>query len=257
MIGFILKKTLSQCFVPFNIALACLSIGWLFMRFRPTLRGNYLIFIGIICLYGFSTPWVANHLLSPLESRYPSVTISNHPNATRIVVLGGGLPRTLLENKPFRLSAASQDRLIQGITVYQALHHEGKEATLILSGGNPYHPQEPEAKHLQQEAIILGVSPEDIVMESTSKDTAEEARNLLPILNTQPFYLVTSANHLPRAMALFKHLGMNPIATPCNFMTSRVRWWTTWLPESNQLGGSQAALHEYLGLLWGKWHRLL
>ena len=257
MIGFILKKTISQCFVPFNISLVCLTLGRLMSRLHLSNKGNILILFGIICLYFFSTPWTANHLLTPLESRYPNSTLKNDPNITKVVVLGGGLPQTLLEKKPFKLSTASHERLIQGITVYQALRHNNQKATLILSGGNPYHPKEPEAKQLKEEAMILGIPEKDILIESTSKDTAEEAHNLLPVLNTQPFYLVTSASHLPRAMKLFQNAGMNPIATPCNYLTNRVRWWTNWLPRSNQLGKSQAALHEYLGMLWAKLNRLL
>ena len=54
-------------------------------------------------------------------------------------------------------------------------------------------------------ALIMGVNPPDIILESTSRDTEEQARLIKPMVGREKFFLVTSASHLPRAMAMFRN----------------------------------------------------
>ena len=76
--------------------------------------------------------------------------------------------------------------------------------------------------HGRRVARFMGVSGEDMIIESASKDTGEQARLIKPIVGTAPFVLVTSAIHMPRSMALFEKLGMSPIPGPAG-STSRVK----------------------------------
>jgi uncharacterized SAM-binding protein YcdF (DUF218 family) len=57
---------------------------------------------------------------------------------------------------------------------------------------------------------------------------------------------------MPRAMALFQHLGMHPIAAPTQFLGFHRTLITAYLPNTNNLVISDIALHEYLGVLWEK-----
>lgn len=81
---------------------------------------------------------------------------------------------------------------------------------LILSGGGAFDPV-PNAEMMADVAIALGVVEKDLVRETTSKDTKDEARLLKEIVGDDTFVMVTSASHMPRSMALFLKLGMNPI----------------------------------------------
>jgi uncharacterized SAM-binding protein YcdF (DUF218 family) len=58
---------------------------------------------------------------------------------------------------------------------------------------------------------------EDLILESDSKDTNDQARLIQPIVGDDLFLLVTSATHMPRSIALFKSLGMHPIAAPTDW----------------------------------------
>ena len=60
----------------------------------------------------------------------------------------------------------------------------------------------------------IGVSPEEIVLESESMDTADQAQLIKPIIGNDVFVLVTSAAHIPRAMGLFAKLDMHPHPCP-------------------------------------------
>jgi uncharacterized SAM-binding protein YcdF (DUF218 family) len=61
---------------------------------------------------------------------------------------------------------------------------------------------------------FMGVPKDNMIIEEASKDTKDQARLIKPIVGTAPFVLVTSAIHMPRSMALFEKLGMNPIPAP-------------------------------------------
>ena len=69
------------------------------------------------------------------------------------------------------------------------------------------------------------------------------------IVLDDPFVLVTSATHMKRAVALFNFHGLDPIPAPTYFLikeSDRV----TPMPSSGSLGKSEAAFHEYLGIVW-------
>jgi uncharacterized SAM-binding protein YcdF (DUF218 family) len=65
----------------------------------------------------------------------------------------------------------------------------------------------------------------------------------------RPFLLISSANHLPRAMRFFHAVGLNPIAAPANQLaiTSPLNGWERAIPSSIWLSHSERAVYETLG----------
>jgi uncharacterized SAM-binding protein YcdF (DUF218 family) len=90
--------------------------------------------------------------------------------------------------------------------------------------------------------------------------TQEEAELIREIVGTAPFVLVTSDYHMPRAMMLFKALGMNPIPAPsgqCGRTEGESRFSPGRLfPNAANLVTADVAVHEYLGILWTRLQRL-
>jgi uncharacterized SAM-binding protein YcdF (DUF218 family) len=72
------------------------------------------------------------------------------------------------------------------------------------------------------------------------------------MIGREKFFLVTSAAHMPRSMALFKKRGMQPIPAPADFRAPNTQssGLVRFFPGVWSLGQSQIALHEYLGLVW-------
>ena len=99
---------------------------------------------------------------------------------------------------------------------------------------------------------LLGVPAQDIVLDRKSKNTEEEAVFIFPTVGKAPFVLVTSASHMPRAMGLFRKLGMNPIAAPTDYLAKGHRSWEpdTVFPGYYGLYESERAVYEYLGITW-------
>jgi uncharacterized SAM-binding protein YcdF (DUF218 family) len=64
------------------------------------------------------------------------------------------------------------------------------------------------------------------------------------------FLLVTSAGHIPRAMGVFRKLGMNPRAAPTYYLTRRNWLAVQYLPSPLHLQYSDLAVSEYAALFW-------
>jgi uncharacterized SAM-binding protein YcdF (DUF218 family) len=152
-----------------------------------------------------------------------------------------------------KLSSASLSRLIEGIRIYKQIPN----CKLILSGGRIFGSQ-PDSAVMNNVASMLGVKPEDIVVEAGSRDTFNEAVFLKRIIGDKPFILVTSAYHMPRAIALFNQQGMYPIAAPTQLLIKKkTTVFKSFFPNSTYLVYSDIAIHEYLGMLWGRISGLL
>ncbi len=71
------------------------------------------------------------------------------------------------------------------------------------------------------------------------------------VVGEHPFLLVTSANHMPRAIRFFHAVGLQPIAAPANQLaiTSPLNGWERAIPSSIWLSHSERAVYETLGAL--------
>ena len=247
---FIVKKTLSVMMMPLSIAIILLALGLLLILMTHRKRAIVLLLSGLFILIAFSTKGVSDRLLLNLESQY-SPLVKIPAQISKVVVLGGGNAGRYQFPVNTQLSAASLSRLIEGIRIYRHLATQ-HATTLILSGGRIFNSQS-ESGQNRNVAMTLGVPSEAIIIENGSLDTYEEANYLKPYLKQQPFILVTSASHMPRAMKLFKQNGMKPIAAPTQFLVHQTKNpFKRYFPSATYLVHSNIALHEYFGLvdLW-------
>ncbi len=246
---FLFKKIISPLLLPFTLCLALLIIGIVLVWFQRKGRsGKILLTIGVLLLALLSYNVVAGKLIMPLECKYPPIQRTEADGARWIVILGGGaeadgrFPATSL------LTDDSLSRLVEGIR----LHRELPGSKLLLSGG-PALASAPEAKTMAEAATELGVNHRDLVMESSSRDTEEQAEKIRDIVGKNRFILVTSAYHMPRAMALFQKAQMHPIAAPARpCITNQKLSPRDFYPNPRALEKSETAVHEYLGILWAK-----
>ena len=98
----------------------------------------------------------------------------------------------------------------------------------------------PEAEVMARIAVLLGVKPQDIRLETDSRDTADEAEIIAKMIGREKFILVTSAAHMPRSMALFRKRGLQPIPAPADFLVREA--------QGPDPGRFFPAPH-----LWGRW----
>ena len=111
------------------------------------------------------------------------------------------------------------DRFIQAANLY----HQGIIKKIVISGGTGKLQQdEPaEAFFLKTQFLANGVKEADILLESRSRNTYENALYTKKIFDSlslkPPYILITSAWHMPRSAKIFTKAGYQFIAYPCDY----------------------------------------
>ncbi|MGB6759664.1 MAG: YdcF family protein, partial [Xanthobacteraceae bacterium] len=129
------------------------------------------------------------------------------------------------------------------------------DARIIFTGGNAelFDNVTPESAIAVRLFVALGISPDRITAEEQSRNTIENA--VFSELIAQPkrgerWLLVTSASHMPRAMAVFRAAGFPVEAYPVDYRTRGLG--DAMRPFSSvALGMAQTdlAMHEWAGLI--------
>jgi uncharacterized SAM-binding protein YcdF (DUF218 family) len=247
---FLFKKIVSPLFLPLTLSLILLLAGLiLFWLRKKEGMGKILMTFGVLLLALMSYDAVSSRLIMPLECRYPPASLSEVRGARWIAVLGAGIKVEKGYPATSQLSKHSLASLAEGIRLQR--HLPG--CKLLLSGGAVFQPV-PEAEVMAGAARELGVSEKDMVLESASRDTEEQARRIRNIVGRDKFILVTSAAHMPRSMALFRKEQMKPIPAPAGVCVKNKEPITPddFYPGASALWKSETAFHEYLGIVWAK-----
>lgn len=192
---------------------------------------------------------LGNLLLQPIEQTYPAEPPLNQVDG--IIVLGGG--------EDARAGAYwSQMQLNEGgerYTAALALARRFPKARLLFTGGSGALRDLAGAETSEAEMAGIffreqGIAPERLLLESQSRNTAENARLSLPLATPaigETWVLVTSAFHMPRAMRNFKAAGWTGlIPWPVDYRTSAFADGLGWNLTRN-LQVLQIAIREKVG----------
>ena len=109
---------------------------------------------------------------------------------------------------------------------------------------------------------LMGISSEAIIQEGNSVNTHENAIFTQKILKEQginKILLVTSAFHIPRALKIFQHLGINTIPAPTDFYVSQQEFQEvdyslessilSLIPNTKSLDRTTMVIKEYIGTI--------
>ena len=260
MVAFWLKKIVSYWLMPLPLVLLLLALGvWLTARDRTRRLGRRFSLVALGLLLLLSNRTFSGWLLYPCEITYPAIpeiTPTQPVPATLatcryIVVLGGGHAYTPDLPASGQLSPAALARITEGIRLARAL----PDATLIVSGPRNHDDEPSHAEVQARTATTLGgLAPARIRLIEEVRDTHDEAPTVRTLVGDAPVALVTSAAHLRRATALFRHAGVTVVPCPTDFQRKPgAAWaWSDLGCDVESLGQSTSALHEYLGLIWMK-----
>lgn len=245
--AFYTEKVIGNMLLPLPLMLLIIGAGlallW-FSRFQKT--GKIFISIGWLALLLLSLQPVADRLLRPIESTYP--TWNNSQKVDYIVVLGGGYTWNPQWAPSSNLINNSLPRLNEGIRLWR----ENPGSKLIFTGGVAKTNTVSTAEVGARVAQSLGVPHEQIITLDLPKDTEEEAAAVKQAIGDAPFLLVTSASHLPRAMIFFQQEGLNPLPAPANQLAidSPLNPWERAIPSPVWLMHSDRVGYETLGRIW-------
>lgn len=249
---FLFKKIVGPFFDPLSICVVIFAIGLAMLWFTKKQKaGKTLVSVGFVFLVLVSFGWFPASLIKPLESRYPAMLqVDQSAGIKWVVVLGYGVSPDKRLPPNSQLCSGALARLVEGIRLHKAL----PETRIILSGAPPSQGVS-EAEAMARSAMFLGVDRQKLVLDSTSKDTEDQARLIKQMVGSDRFILVTSAFHMPRSVALAQKQGLHPIPAPADH-TIREGTGTispgALFPSSGSIAAIELAVHEYLGIAWAK-----
>ena len=222
-------------------ALAAVGYMWGWRR-----TGKSLLVGAALIAYLASIEPVGALLLKPLENRYSQLDLSPSLAAVGyIVVLGGDYA----PSPDIPVSAALNDDGLKRIVEAVRLMRRVGTKDLVVSGGAPPG-YTPSALGYAELARELGIPATSTTVSDHAVNTNAEAQAIHRLLGSQPFILVTSAYHMPRAMWLMQRAETHPIPAPVGQYARTIEHigWRSFLPTSRGLSNSERALHEYIGL---------
>lgn len=252
---FFLSKLLPLFIYPLGLSSLLMGLGLVWLWRRPR-RATVAIASALFILFFSSNPIVSSKLVSTLEWRY--FPLDPVPTADAIVVLGGAT-QPALAPRPWVEVSERGDRILYGARLYT----QKKAPKLILSGGRVIWrggggPSE--ADDMKALALAMNVPASAILLEGRSLNTRQNAVNVKQILAAQSIesvLLVTSAMHMPRAIAVFKKLGISVIPAPTDYLIPTETYERTntplegqilsLLPDAEAIGQFTRALKEYVG----------
>lgn len=252
----LLSKLLPLIIYPVGLILVLL-IAALLSRRQGGQRVLLVIMLVILLFAG--NRWVAASLVRSLEWRY--FPPESNLRADAIVLLGGGT-ETIAPPRPIPEINGAGDRVIYAAQLYR----EGQAPYILATGGRIPWSDQPVSTPAQEMAALLefmGVPDGDILLESASQNTAENAAFSAPLLrerNAQRIFLVTSAMHMSRAVAWFESAGFEVIPAPTDYIISEAEWDSLWhpgwagiilntFPSAGSLNLATNAIKEYIGLM--------
>ncbi len=241
---FIFSKTIGLLTKPFSW-LVLLMLAIIFFR-KPKLR-KILFIAALAVLLIFTNPLLLNFTLKKWE---PKPVAIDNMQVYDIGIVLGGFSHYLPSYNNIELTDAG-DRLWQTVSLYQ----QGKIRKILISGGSTWDRGKPEADAVRDVLLSMGIPGDDVLAESGSWNTYENARNSADLIaTTQPgasCLLITSALHMPRSLACFRKAGLNPDAFPAEHMARHDRvFWPEWLlPKSDGLSQWNRIINEWMGIL--------
>jgi uncharacterized SAM-binding protein YcdF (DUF218 family) len=242
--------------LPFCLTLLVVGLGFACLSAKRARLGRRLALAGLGLLLLFSNKYVSIWLVHPLEARHAAIPelTAGQPLPPQlaacryVVVLGGGNGNSHGLSATSQLSSSALARVTEAVRLLRVL----PDASLIVSGPGDGGDHPTHATMLTRAAVSLGVEPSRIAFIDQARDTEDESLATARIVGTAPFALVTSAWHMPRAVALFRHAGLSPLPCPADFSahTDDDFSWTDLFPEEPSLERSTWAVRERLGYLW-------
>jgi uncharacterized SAM-binding protein YcdF (DUF218 family) len=249
VVFFVLSKLLEYLALPSNL-IGLIAVGGLFLMLigRPRFgRGMLIAAVSLLLLVGWSP--VGRAPLALLENRFPPPTAPER--VAGIVVLGGAIDTHISFDRSTVAFADAGER----ITAAAELSRRYPDARVILSGGAShllFDKAETESALTRALLIRIGVPESRIELEERSRNTCENAIESKAVAAPKPgdqWLLLTSASHMPRAVACFRAAGFPIIPYPVDYRTLQSEPWRPSSSIADGLETADLAAHEWLGLI--------
>lgn len=231
--------TLLAVIILIVIATVFTSLKWIHVS-RTLYLIALLIFLAVGC--GPVPIW----LLIQLQSVYVEKPTMHWDKCNAIVMLGAGTEK-IAHTNTIEPTIISYSRLLETISLYRECQKTGTNCKIIISGGDAEHNGIPEANVYASKLNLLGIAQADILLESKSMNTWQNAQftnELIKKYKIEYVTLVSSGIHLRRSVLYFNHFGINTVPVRSDYLQSML----SLVPLSYNFMAADFALHEYTGI---------
>ncbi len=213
------SKILWFLVTPSTLLFLLLLMSFVVMYTRFWKAGRKFAFFVCVLLLVFGILPSGTLLLLPLEHRFPELKQASL-SPSGIIVLGGASETEITAAHQTLALNEAAERMTEGA----ALARRFPRAKLVFAGGDGglLGGRGVEADDALNLFVTLGVPSSQILLENSSRNTFENARNLEHMITPkqgEQWLLVTSAAHMPRAMGCFRKAGLNVTAYPVDYRT--------------------------------------
>jgi uncharacterized SAM-binding protein YcdF (DUF218 family) len=208
--------------------------------------------------YALSVPALMTSVDAWLERQSPvpsaeSVQRHARDREPHIVVLSGGWFRLTDKGYVVVMGTASWERTLAGVRLWRQAG-----GRLYFTGAPPPDGSNSVAREMAEVTRQMGVPSEQIGIEQQSKNTRENVAQTTHVFGLglgpgTPVVLVTSAIHMPRALAAARAVGWSVLPYPCDFRADTNLDWRSFIPSNEGPSSLEGLLHELLGLLHHRW----
>jgi uncharacterized SAM-binding protein YcdF (DUF218 family) len=247
---FIIAKILGWFALPSNILIAFALLGLVLMRTRFARGGRRLAAFAVIVLAIAGLSPLGNAIILPLEQRFPAWDGSGS-TPTGIISLGGAIDTVV---SPVRHEVALNEAA-ERLTAIAELARRFPQARIVFTGGSDriILAGVDEASLAARLFVSFGIAKERILLEDKSRDTLENARFTRELVQPKPgerWLIVTSAHHMPRAIAVFRAQGFAVEAYPVDYRTrGAIDLLRPFASMGDGLRRTDTAAREWVGLL--------
>lgn len=241
---FILSKLLSFIVMPVTLIVLAFLLSWLYKKYR-----HFFLLTGLALLFLFTNPFLGNVLIRWWEV---SPTLLSDLPAYHIGIVLGGITSDKEPRDRVHVTGAA-DRILHALHLYR----EGKIDKILISGGSGKILKDdiPEAVLLQKILLLSQIPEQDIMIETSSRNTRENALFSAAILEeeypAQKYLLITSAFHMRRARACFEKVGLTVDTYSVDMRGNETEYTPDVLliPNTAAIGTWEVMIKEWLGML--------
>ena len=238
--------------IPFLIVALLPGVLLLFRKKDGGRAGKTWVTALVLLYWILSTPLTAVALVDLFSPNLPPVmSKADARGATAIVLLGAGMD--LHRSRGDSYGAPTRDGSLRVLEAAR-LHRLLGGVPIIASGGLGSS-QYSEAGLMAHQLEQIGVAAGNIIKEEKSTNTREHAMFVPPLLKQQgieQFVLVTSQQHIARALGAFRAVGTNPVPSTPDVYVPRNRPLEMYLPSRVALYASERMMYDLMGWAYYK-----
>ena len=211
----VVQKLLVQLVMPTGLVWLMLTGLFISACIAGSRRWAFACCVVWLFFWATGNPIVSEVLMGTLERDFATqVPLQMEPFDT-LVVLGGGTGTSPAMSPQFAMSG---DR----VGLAAQMYHAGKVRRIVVTGKQFQSVPTPDADPSYEAKVLLtrlGV-PADVVQEVGGRNTFEEMQNLSQVVGDRKRVgLITSAWHMPRALARSQGVGLEFVPVPADFAT--------------------------------------